>query len=213
MPDMPFHPLVARWFARAFPGPTDVQMRGWKEIAAGRDTLISAPTGSGKTLAAFMSAVSGLFERAATGTLGDHVHVVYISPLKALGNDIEKNLRGPLEGIGELAAAEGVEPAPIRVAVRTGDTPAYQRQLQIKKPPHILITTPESLYILLTAERSRGVLQKTETIILDEIHALAGDKRGRESPFTMSPWLLSPQRAPCICGRAGPGWSTGRGFC
>ncbi|TFH24421.1 MAG: DEAD/DEAH box helicase, partial [Myxococcales bacterium] len=177
-PDVPFHPLVARWFSLTFPGPTDVQVRGWREIAAGRDTLISAPTGSGKTLAAFMSAVSGLFERAAAGTLGDHVHVVYISPLKALGNDIEKNLRGPLEGIGELATAEGVEPVPVRVAVRTGDTSPYQRQLQIKKPPHILITTPESLYILLTAERSRGVLQKTETIILDEIHALAGDKRG-----------------------------------
>ena len=120
MPDLPFHPLVARWFSRAFPGPTDVQVRGWEEIAAGRDTLISAPTGSGKTLAAFMSAVSGLFERAAAGTLADHIHVVYVSPLKALGNDIEKNLRDPLDGIGKLAADDGIEPAPIRVGVRTG---------------------------------------------------------------------------------------------
>lgn len=182
---LPFHPIVARWFDGAFDEPTDVQMRGWQSIAAGRDTLISAPTGSGKTLAAFMSAVSDLFTRASQGTLGDHIHVVYVSPLKALGNDIEKNLRVPLEGIAELAEAEGLDSDTIRIAVRSGDTPAYQRQLQVKNPPHILITTPESLYILLTAERSRNILSKTETIILDEIHAIAADKRGSHLALTV----------------------------
>jgi len=194
MTGTPFHPLVARWFEDTFPGPTDVQLRGWRSIADGEDTLIAAPTGSGKTLAAFMWAINRLYERAESGELDDRIHLVYISPLKALGNDIEKNLGQPLEGIRELARAGGADPAEIRVAVRSGDTPAYQRQMQVRKPPHILITTPESLYILLTAEKSRAVLARAETVILDEIHALAADKRG-------SHLALSLERLDALAGR------------
>jgi ATP-dependent Lhr-like helicase len=190
----PFHPIVARWFAETFPSATEVQERGWEAIASGRDTLISAPTGSGKTLAAFLWAISRLYERAATGSLDDHVHVVYVSPLKALGNDIRKNLEAPLGGIRALANRDGISPAEIRVAVRTGDTPAHERQLQIRKPPHILITTPESLYILLTAERSRAILRPAETVIIDEIHAIAPDKRG-------SHLALSLERLDHLAGR------------
>jgi ATP-dependent Lhr-like helicase len=176
--ELPFHPLVARWFGRTFAAATDVQMEGWRRIAAGFDTLIAAPTGSGKTLAAFLWALSDLCERASAGKLEDRVHVVYISPLKALGNDIEKNLAVPLSDIRELAEQEELPLADIRTAVRTGDTPAKDRQLQLRNPPHILITTPESIYILLTAEKSRRILERAETVIVDEIHALAADKRG-----------------------------------
>jgi ATP-dependent Lhr-like helicase len=175
---LPFHPLVAEWFRGAFASATDVQLEGWRRIAAGSDTLIAAPTGSGKTLAAFLWALSDLCTRASAGTLEDRVHVVYISPLKALGNDIEKNLAAPLLGIRELADRAGLRLADIRTAVRTGDTPAKDRQLQLRNPPHILITTPESIYILLTAEKSRRILERAETVIVDEIHALAADKRG-----------------------------------
>ena len=178
MTKLPFHPLVAEWFGATFASATDVQVEGWHRIAAGDDTLIAAPTGSGKTLAAFLWALSDLCERASAGTLEDRVHVVYISPLKALGNDIEKNLAVPLSGIREIAERSGLRLADIRTAVRTGDTPARERQLQLKQPPHILITTPESIYILLTAEKSRRILERAETVIVDEIHALAADKRG-----------------------------------
>ena len=158
---IPFHPLVRRWFAETFAAPTPVQMEGWERIAAGGDTLIAAPTGSGKTLAAFLWAVNRLVEaRRRTGALEDRIHVVYVSPLKALGNDIEKNLRQPLADICERSPrASGVQLPEIRVAVRTGDTPAHERAAAAAStPPHILITTPESLYILLTAERSRQAL-------------------------------------------------------
>jgi len=185
MHDLPFHPLVARWFADTFGGPTEVQSAGWREIASGADTLISAPTGSGKTLAAFLWAINDLFVRASERTLDSHVHVVYVSPLKALGNDIEKNLRVPLEGIRALAEREGVIPDTIRVAVRSGDTPSHERQLQVRKPPHVLITTPESLYILLTSEKAREVLRQTGTVIVDEIHAVAADKRGSHLALTL----------------------------
>src|SRR6185503_632615 len=135
------------------------------------------PTGSGKTLTAFLWALNGLVESALAGTLEDRTRVIYVSPLKALGNDIHRNLQIPLQGIRDLADA-ALTPLPaIRVAVRSGDTPPSERQLQVKRPPHILITTPESLYILLTAERSRAALHEAETIIVDEIHAVAGDKR------------------------------------
>jgi ATP-dependent Lhr-like helicase len=176
--ELPFHPLVARWFGATFAGATEVQLAGWRHIAAGHDTLLAAPTGSGKTLAAFLWALSDLCERASAGSLEDRVHVVYVSPLKALGNDIEKNLAVPLCGIRELAEQAGLRIADIRTAVRTGDTPARERQLQLRTPPHILITTPESLYILLTAEKSRRILERADTVIVDEIHALAADKRG-----------------------------------
>jgi ATP-dependent Lhr-like helicase len=181
----PFHPLVAKWLEQAFEAPTEVQLEGWRAIARGENTLISAPTGSGKTLAAFLWAVNSLFERAAAGTLEERIHVVYVSPLKALGNDIEKNLRLPLAGIRELAEAEGTIPQTIRVGVRSGDTPQRDRQMQLRKPPHILITTPESLYILLTAEKSRKILAEAETVIVDEIHAVADSKRGEHLALTL----------------------------
>jgi ATP-dependent Lhr-like helicase len=169
---------VADWFRETFAAPIPIQVEGWRHIATGADTLIAAPTGSGKTLTAFLWALNDLAERGMRGALDDSVQVVYVSPLKALGNDIEKNLRAPLEGIRQRAAAAGVELPEIRVAVRSGDTPAHERALQVKRPPHILITTPESLYILLTAERSRAVLAGARTVIVDEIHAVAADKRG-----------------------------------
>jgi ATP-dependent Lhr-like helicase len=175
---LPFHPLVARWFAETFAAPTPPQEAGWREISVGRDTLIAAPTGSGKTLAAFLWALNRLVEDASAGALPDRVRVVYVSPLKALGNDVEKNLELPLAGIRRLAGAGGVDLSEIRVAVRSGDTPPHERQLQVRRPPHILITTPESLYILLTAEKSRHALAEAETVIVDEIHAVAADKRG-----------------------------------
>jgi ATP-dependent Lhr-like helicase len=172
-----FHPLVQRWFASRLGQPTAPQVQGWRHIASGKDTLIAAPTGSGKTLAAFLWALNRLVERGAERTLEDHTSIIYVSPLKALGNDIQKNLRRPLDEIAELAFAAGTPLPEIRVMVRSGDTPAAERQSMVKRPPHILITTPESLYILLTAERSRKMLAKAETVIIDEIHAIAGDKR------------------------------------
>ena len=173
-----FHPLVARWFAARFGDPTEPQARGWPAIQAGRDVLIAAPTGSGKTLAAFLWCVDDLFRRAAAGTLDDRTSVVYVSPLKALGNDVEKNLLSPLAELREAARAEGLELPEIRTAVRTGDTPARDRAAMLKRPPHILITTPESLYLLLTSEGGRKLLQPARTVIVDEIHAVARDKRG-----------------------------------
>ena len=173
-----FHPLVENWFDETFSGPTAAQEVGWERIRRGVDTLIAAPTGSGKTLTAFLWALNGLVEAALGGTLEDRVQVVYVSPLKALGSDIYKNLQVPLEGIRSRAETAGMALPPIRVAVRSGDTPSSERQQQIKRPPHILITTPESLYILLTAEKSRLALKQAQTVIVDEIHAVAGDKRG-----------------------------------
>jgi ATP-dependent Lhr-like helicase len=176
--DIPFHPLVKRWFAERFASPTPAQEQGWRSIARGRPTLIAAPTGSGKTLAAFLWSIDRLIQRAVAGELEDKTSVVYVSPLKALGNDIAKNLQNPLAEIYRLADSEGILLPGIRVAVRSGDTPAHERQAMTRTPPHILITTPESLYILLTAERSRRFLQAAETVIVDEIHAVAQDKRG-----------------------------------
>ncbi|MGQ0568330.1 MAG: Lhr family helicase [Armatimonadota bacterium] len=173
-----FHPLISRWFSEQFGGPTPPQALGWAAIAEDRDTLIAAPTGSGKTLAAFLWAIDSLVRAGANGGLADATTVIYISPLKALGNDIEKNLQEPLAGIRRLAASDGLSLPEIRVAVRSGDTPARERSQMIRRPPHVLITTPESFYILLTAERSRQFLRTARTVIVDEIHAIAGDKRG-----------------------------------
>jgi ATP-dependent Lhr-like helicase len=173
-----FLPFVDRWFAEAFGEPTEPQRRGWPAIASGRDTLIVAPTGSGKTLAAFLWALDHLHRLGLEGRLEDRVYVVYVSPLRALNNDIEKNLKEPLAGIRAAAAAEGLRPPEVRMAVRTGDTLAAQRQAMTRRPPHVLITTPESLYILLTAERFRPALAGTRVVIVDEIHALMGGKRG-----------------------------------
>ena len=176
--DIKFHPLVWRWFVERFEKPTPPQERGWQSIASGNSTLIAAPTGSGKTLAAFLWSIDRLIQRALSGGLETKTHVVYVSPLKALGNDIARNLQAPLAEIYRLADFEGLLLPGIRVAVRSGDTPAHERQSMVRHPPHILITTPESLYILLTAERSRRFLKNTETVIVDEIHAVAQDKRG-----------------------------------
>ena len=171
-----FHPLVRDWFRDRFGRPTPPQAAGWREIARGRDTLIAAPTGSGKTLAAFLWSINQLVTHAEEAQ--DHTRVVYVSPLKALGNDIQKNLQEPLAEITRAGRRERLPLPDIRTAVRSGDTPAAERQRMVSRPPHILITTPESLYILLTAERSRQMLKRAHTVIVDEIHAVAGDKRG-----------------------------------
>jgi ATP-dependent helicase Lhr and Lhr-like helicase len=189
-----FHPLVQRWFAERFQSPTPAQAEGWESIAAGRSTLIAAPTGSGKTLAAFLWSIDQLIKRALDGGLDEHTSVVYVSPLKALGNDIAKNLQAPLAEIYQLAGREGILLPTIRVAVRSGDTPARERQIMVRRPPHILITTPESLYILLTAARSREFLKTAETLIVDEIHAVAQDKRGAHL-------ALSVERLEALTGR------------
>src|SRR5277367_1399606 len=172
------HPLVREWFVERFGTPTEPQIEGWPHIVAGKTTLISAPTGSGKTLTAFLACINTLVCKATSGKLKDETEVVYVSPLKALSNDIQKNLDGPLAEILELAEKRGVKMTEIRTAVRTGDTLAKERQAMLRKPPHILVTTPESLYILITADKSRKILKTVETIILDEIHAVADDKRG-----------------------------------
>src|SRR2546425_2836458 len=175
---MQFHPIIQEWFEHSFARPTETQDLAWKQIVAGGNVLISAPTGSGKTLAAFLACVDRLVRAALNGSLQDETEVVYVSPLKALSNDIQKNLERPLHEIAKLAGAKGLLMPPIRVAVRTGDTPMAERQQMIKRPPHVLVTTPESLFILLTAERSRHLLKTTNTFIIDEIHALVDDKRG-----------------------------------
>src|ERR671923_1280654 len=173
-----FLPFVQRWFENTFREPTPPQRDGWNAIASGRDTLIVAPTGSGKTLASFLWALDHLHRLAVEGRLEDRVYVVYVSPLRALNNDIEKNLRAPLAGIRAAAEADGLDLPEVRVAVRTGDTLAAQRQAMTRRPPHILITTPESLYILLTTAGFRGALARARFIIVDEVHALLGGKRG-----------------------------------
>ncbi|HTP87879.1 MAG TPA: DEAD/DEAH box helicase, partial [Bryobacteraceae bacterium] len=181
-----FDPLVEEWFRTRLGAPTEPQLQGWPLIRDGGDVLISAPTGSGKTLAAFLICLDALVREARTGTLADEIRVVYVSPLKALSNDVRKNLEVPLTEIRELAAARGVKLAEIRTAIRTGDTPAWERQQMGRKPPHVLVTTPESLYILMTAEKSRAALRTTRTVIVDEIHAMADDKRGSHLALTLA---------------------------
>src|SRR5438128_8335663 len=172
------HPLVREWFVNRFGTPTEPQEQGWPHILAGHTTLISAPTGSGKTLAAFLACIDRLVRKALAGDLQNRTEVLYVSPLKALGNDIQKNLEIPLGEILQMAGERGLLMPEIRTAVRTGDTLAHERRAMLKRPPHILVTTPESLYILLTAEKSRAILRDVETVIVDEIHAVADDKRG-----------------------------------
>jgi ATP-dependent Lhr-like helicase len=178
------HPLVRDWFVARFGTPTEPQEQGWPHILASRTTLISAPTGSGKTLAAFLICIDALVRKALAGDLTDSTEVLYVSPLKALSNDIQKNLQTPLGEIMQLAAERGLLMPEIRTAVRTGDTLAHERRSMLAHPPHILVTTPESLYILLTAARSREILRSVRTVIVDEIHAMADDKRG--SHLTLS---------------------------
>ena len=181
-----FDPLVQEWFESRFDAATEPQLRGWPEIAAGRDVLICAPTGSGKTLTAFLICLDRLVRMARAGTLPDRTEAVYVSPLKALSNDVRRNLERPLAEIASLAEARGIKLQPIRVSVRTGDTPASERQQMLKHPPHILVTTPESLFILLTAAKSREMLRTARTMIVDEIHAVAGDKRGSHLALTIA---------------------------
>jgi ATP-dependent helicase Lhr and Lhr-like helicase len=184
MYDNLFHPVVANWFGERFSEPTAAQQLAWPRILADEHTLVAAPTGSGKTFAAFLVAIDRLLRQAVKKSLPDEVQVVYVSPLKALSNDIRRNLQVPLQEIEEAAVAAGYELAPIRVSVRTGDTPSRERQAMLRKPPHILVTTPESLYLLLTGSKSREMLRRVRTVIVDEIHALARDKRG--SHLTLS---------------------------
>jgi ATP-dependent Lhr-like helicase len=181
-----FHPAVRTWFERKFRAPTDAQSLGWPEITSGRDTLISALTGSGKTLAAFLVSIDRLIREAEKQPLTDEVNVLYISPLKALSNDIRRNLEDPLAEIEQVAIELGYPSHGIRTAVRTGDTTQAERQAIVKNPPHILITTPESLYLMLTAERSREILRTIKTVIVDEIHALLRDKRGSHLALTLA---------------------------
>jgi len=180
-----FHPLVARWFEQTLGTPTTAQLRGWAAIRDGRHTLIAAPTGSGKTLAAFLSAIDDLVREAIDASsrspaegLPDEVRVVYVSPLKALSADIHKNLAEPRRGIRELAEATGVAAPRVTAAVRTGDTTASERAAMLRTPPHILVTTPESLFLLLTSAHSREMLRTVRTVIVDEIHAVIGGRRG-----------------------------------
>ncbi|MGH9478776.1 MAG: DEAD/DEAH box helicase, partial [Terriglobales bacterium] len=173
-----FHPLVQAWFRERLGEPSEPQLAGWPVIAGGRDVLIAAPTGSGKTLAAFLFAIDRLLRQALEGRLPEATQVLYISPLKALANDVQKNLDQPLAEIAGRAADAGYLLPPIRTAVRSGDTLAVERAAMLRRPPHILVTTPESLYILLTSKGGRRMLGAIETVIVDEIHALAGNKRG-----------------------------------
>ena len=173
-----FHPAVGRWFEQTFGSPTEPQVRGWPAIQSGRHVVISAPTGSGKTLAAFLASLDVLFREGVEADLPDETQVVYVSPLKALSNDIRKNLQEPLAGIRALFGETNGREIDVRAEVRTGDTTAAQRQALIKKPPHILVTTPESLYLLLTSDSGRRILSTVRTLILDEIHAVVDDRRG-----------------------------------
>jgi ATP-dependent Lhr-like helicase len=188
-----FHPAVAAWFAGQFAAPTPAQVQAWPAIQAHRHTLIAAPTGSGKTLAAFLAAIDGLVRQGLDGCLDDATQVVYVSPLKALSNDIQRNLEAPLAGIRAALQERGLPDVEIRTWVRTGDTPSGERERMRRRPPHILVTTPESLYILLGSASGRTMLAGTRTAIVDEIHAMAGNKRGAHL-------ALSLERLAALCG-------------
>jgi ATP-dependent Lhr-like helicase len=190
-----FHPAVADWFTDTFGSPTEVQQRAWQATARHRNTLITAPTGSGKTLAAFLAAINDLVVEGIERGLEDQVHVLYVSPLKALSNDIQKNLQAPLAGIRERVRALGLGELEIRDAVRTGDTPQAERERMRRLPPHILVTTPESLFILLTSDSGRDMLRRVRTVIVDELHAVAGGKRGAHLALTL-------ERLDALCAQA-----------
>jgi ATP-dependent Lhr-like helicase len=173
-----FHPAVAAWFSRTFDAPTDAQLSAWPALKEGRHVLVAAPTGSGKTFAAFLAAIDQLVKEGLQAPLPDETRVLYVSPLKALSNDIQRNLEAPLKGIREELAALGLPDVEIRAVVRTGDTTQSERAGMRRRAPHIVVTTPESLYILLGSQSGRDMLATCRTVIVDEIHAIAGNKRG-----------------------------------
>src|SRR5216117_3183929 len=186
MPLSRFHPVIERWFSNRFAEPTEPQQRAWPVIQQGGDVLIAAPTGSGKTFAAFLSAIDGLVRQGLKGELKDETQVLYVSPLKALSNDVQKNLAEPLAEIRAGLEAAGLPDVAVRTLLRTGDTPQADRQAMLKQPPHILVTTPESLYLILTSERARDMLRTVRTVIVDEIHAVARDKRGSHLALSLA---------------------------
>lgn len=200
MPLERFHPAVRAWFQGRFGTPTAPQAQAWPAIQAGRPTLIAAPTGSGKTLAAFLAALDALVHESLAGPLPDETRVLYVSPLKALSNDIQKNLEEPLAGINDALFEHGLPPAPIRTLVRTGDTPQAVRAAMRRRPPHILVTTPESLYILLTSESGRQMLSTVRSVIVDEIHALVGSKRGAHLALSLERLQALTPNAPLRIG-------------
>jgi ATP-dependent helicase Lhr and Lhr-like helicase len=199
-----FHPAVAGWFLQRFGRPTDVQDQAWAVTTQRRHALIAAPTGSGKTLAAFLAAIDDLVVEGLAdgrgGGLADEVHVLYVSPLKALSNDIRKNLQEPLAGIRAALVAQGLPDVPIRDAVRTGDTPQTERDRMRRQPPHILVTTPESLYILLTSAAGRTMLRSVKSVIVDELHAVAGSKRGAHLMLSLERLEALTERPPVRIG-------------
>src|SRR5205814_2657893 len=186
-------PAIAAWFARSFAAPTPAQEEAWPAIQAGRHVLLAAPTGSGKTLAAFLAAIDALVRQGVEGRLEDQTQIVYVSPLKALSNDIKRNLEAPLAGIREALRRRDLPDFEIRTWVRTGDTAPGERERMRRMPPHIVVTTPESLYILLGSESGRKMLATTRTVIVDEIHAVAPNKRG-------SHLAISLERLAAVCG-------------
>ncbi|SDL37424.1 ATP-dependent helicase Lhr and Lhr-like helicase [Modicisalibacter muralis] len=196
MPLTPFHPAVQAWFRRDLGMPTEVQARAWPAIGDGGHVLIAAPTGSGKTLAAFLAAIDGLVREGLETGLADETAVLYVSPLRALSNDIQRNLQVPLAGIAEQLAAQDLPTPEIRAWVRTGDTPASERERMRKRPPHIVVTTPESLYILLTSASGRAMLKSVRTVIVDEIHAVAASKRGSHLALSLERLAGLTERPP-----------------